>query len=212
MGFLEITACSCSLEKLIGFIVEINQIRKFQFIVYLKKEKDRLQRMIELGDDDIFTYKENVNRQIYSLLPRGEAIYKDWIKNKYQFIRLEQENLGITSMVWLDDSKIKHIPMIDFKCSYSAENLQKVGKTLLALGQRSGFILESGQSYHYYGIELLNVRSWIDFMEQCKNYEIIGKIWPDFQLDDGYATLRIATSSAKPYLPKVIAKFGNFKF
>lgn len=78
--------------------------------------------------------------------------------------------------------------------------------------QFEGFLLESGQSYHYYGIRLLNVDEWVDFMRRCWQMPQVGRAWPTLQLEDGFSTLRISTSVAKPQLPRVIGKFGKFDF
>ncbi len=214
MESAEILSCSCSLERLIGFIVEVNKIIKLQFIIYLKRERNnRFQISVEVKDEEIFTYSENIYRKIFAFLPIGEAIYSDWLSDyKQQLARRPDENLGITSLVKLADEKIRHIPMIDFRCPCSSENLRQIREALFRLEQKRGFVLESGQSYHYYGIDLMDVHRWVNFMEQCKEIEIIGEIWPTFQLDDGYATLRIAASSVKPYKPKVIGRIGNFEF
>ncbi len=127
------------------------------------------------------------------------------------FGKKSAEHLGIASLVKIKSGRISHIPMIDFNCGYAIENLLKIEKTLHVLGQNKGFLLESGKSYHYYGIGLLSVEGWVDFMKLCMGEDIIGKNWPRFQLQRGYSTLRISTSTQKPHLPKIIAKIGSFE-
>ncbi len=200
---------SCSLERMIGFIVEINLIRALQFILYETRKRERL---VYAEDEDIFTYKENKIRKIITT-PVGESIYTKWIQRfEWLFQKEDGENFGLTSKAKLMDGRIKHIPMIDFKCSCSDQDFQRVVDTIFDLGERKGFILESGNSYHYWGTHLLKEEEWRKFMERCREQETIGDTWPSFQIEDGFSVLRISISSAKPQLPRVIAKVGNFKF
>src|SRR6266851_5380263 len=81
--------------------------------------------------------------------------------------------LAIISRVRLSRNRVMHIPMMDFRCAISKENLRTLGELLPEIGQRTGFILESGRSYHFYGKELLADRDWPVFVGRCllmKNY------------------------------------------
>ena len=200
----------CSLERMIGFIIEINQIEKLQFIFFITRERKRL---VKVNDKDVFSYKENKLRHIYSLLPVGETILPDWIKTfGCWFQRKKEENFGLTSKVKLEEGQVQHIPMVDFMCPCSDQGPQRVVDTLSVLGEREGFIVESGKSYHYWGIHLLSEEEWRNFMRRRQTQEIIGYDWPFSQLQDGFSVLRISTSPTKPHLPKVIARIGDFEF
>lgn len=128
------------------------------------------------------------------------------------FQKRGDENFGLASRVSLADGEIKHIPMIDFDCPCSEQNLHRVADTLSDLGQKKGFIIESGRSYHYYGIDLFSEEEWRNFMERCQEQDIIEREWPLWQLRDGFSVLRLSTSSTKPYPPQVIVRFGEFPF
>lgn len=206
---MEYQKVTSSLERMIGFMIVINRIKELQFILYTTRER---RRFIGMQDRDIFTYGENMPGRKF-LLPVGEAIHSDWIETlELWYQKEEEENLGLTSRVKLANGRIMHIPMIDFRCPCSEQNFSKVVKTLSVLGESRGFLLKSGNSYHYYGIKLLDEKRWRKFMKRCQGESIIGHDWPLFQLQDGFSILRISTSSAKPHPPKIIAKIGDFNF
>lgn len=184
---------SCSLEKMIGFIADTNEVEALQFTVY------------ENYEEGYFKEKSiEKNRLLVEFRDIG-ALSK--IADFAAFFEKKPaDHLGIASLVKIKNGGMRHIPMIDFNCGYTIENLLKIEKTLHVLGQSKGFLLESGKSYHYYGIELLSVEGWVNFTKSCAGQDIIGKYWPAFQLKRGYSTLRISTSLQKPHLPKVVAK------
>jgi hypothetical protein len=60
-----------------------------------------------------------------------------------------------------------HIPLMDFSCEDSPENLEKVKEFLSEAGQKRGVILLSGRSYHYYGVDLMSEKEWLNFLGKC---------------------------------------------
>ncbi len=194
---MELSIGLCSLEKMIGYIAKINEIEALQFTIYEKyKEEFYREKEVEKNKllDEFKAISDLTRLSLTSLFEKKPG-----------------EHLGIASFAKIRDGKILHIPMIDFNCPYSIENLLKIEKTLYVLAQDKGFLLESGKSYHYYGINLLSVEGWINFMKICAEQDIIGSNWPRFQLQRGYSTLRISTSTQKPHSPKIIAKIGSFE-
>ena len=71
--------------------------------------------------------------------------------------------LVLCSRVETRDDEVLHIPMLDFECSVSPENLIKVSQFIEETNSR-GLILESGRSYHFYGLDLLSPEKWAQFM------------------------------------------------
>ena len=120
-------------------------------------------------------------------------------------------HIAFSSEVKLRDSKENFfVPLIDFKCEDSPDNLGKIRSFLTKIGQRNGVILSSGQSYHYYGLELISAERWRIFMAKCLLSELRGlglidashlghSIW------DGFSTLRISSSHNHPELPRVVS-------
>lgn len=118
----------------------------------------------------------------------------------------QQFALAVTSrMKLLNSKRVLHIPMMDFSCDASLENLEKVQKFLKKIGQR-GVVLFSGRSYHYYGIDLLSKKDWLIFLGRC----LLFTSYTDsrhigHRLIDGYASLRISKEIRRPTLPTVVA-------
>ncbi len=115
--------------------------------------------------------------------------------------------LAVCSKCHLADGSIAHIPMLDFRCKPSPGNEQKVESSLRAVGQRSGYVLESGRSYHYYGLDLMDEKSWIQFMGKCLLLSpVVDSRYIAHRLIDGASALRINTSCRHPKQPTVVAK------
>lgn len=197
-----------SLERMIGYIIEVNQIQSVEFILYITRVKKDL---MKVGQDWIFTYGENWARRHWR--PKvGEAIDSGWLEMFEEWAEKKpEENFGIISRVELFTGEKKHIPMIDFCCPCSPQNLEKV-VAAINRPHRKGFIVESGNSYHFYGISLLTEERWRVFMKRCQKEEIIGEDWPHYQLVDGFSALRLSTSLNKPVAPRLIGKIGAFAF
>jgi len=114
--------------------------------------------------------------------------------------------LAVCSRCHLADGSIVHIPMLDFRCKQSPVNQQKVESSLRAVGQRRGYVLESGLSYHYYGHDLMGERSWIQFMGKCLLLSpLVDSRYIAHRLIDGACALRVNTSGRHPKHPTVVA-------
>lgn len=198
---MEISSFSCSLEEMVCFLVQINKIRALQFVIYGKYCTGQYYNERLVNTNKLFPEFRNIEDLI-----KGKINFKEFSPKK-------DYHLGITSLAKTKNGEIFHIPMIDFECPCSGKNILRVAETIKLLrpsGKTNGFILESGQSYHYYGIDLLSVRDWLIFMNLCKKVQNVDEKWPELQLKRGYSTLRVSISSQKPHLPKVVAKIGDF--
>lgn len=114
--------------------------------------------------------------------------------------------LAVTSKMRLfNNKKVFHIPMMDFSCTVSPENLKMIQGFLRKIKQR-GVVLLSGRSYHFYGIDLLYSKNWLRFLGKCLLFtsytdsRCIGH-----RLIEGYSSLRISEEERKPTLPTVVA-------
>ena len=129
----------------------------------------------------------------------------------------EQIQIGIWSKVKLENNKYGHIPMMDFELNKSARNLAILIERLRKCGISDGWILETGDSYHYYGSRILSEREWIDFMakmlltsivhtrdniEQVADPRYIGH-----SLRRGGCVLRLTTRADKTHKPTVVFSF-----
>lgn len=121
--------------------------------------------------------------------------------------------LCIASVVKLDNGSFKHIPMIDFS-SHFEKDLSKTEEALKAIGEKRGFILDSGRAFHYYGTNLLSEDEWLKFVGRClllntQDIKIADDRYFGHRLRDGYGGLRIAAHSTKPSVPQIVRIFEN---
>jgi hypothetical protein len=113
-------------------------------------------------------------------------------------------DLGVASLVYIGDEKF-HIPMMDFKCDYSAKNLKKIKEFLKNIGQ-VGVILFSGMSYHFYGINLIPDSDWHEFMGKCLLFnDYVDTRYIAHRLIDGYSCLRISRGTKNRPTPRVVS-------
>ena len=107
---------------------------------------------------------------------------------------------------------IVHVPMMDFRVqapkgsSTTDRTLELIAEALIAINAPNGVILKSGNSYHYYGFELLNQGNWYEFTARCLLLEpLVDVRYIAHRLLSGRAALRITESSQKPHIPTVVA-------
>ena len=116
--------------------------------------------------------------------------------------------LGISSRVITVSQKVRHIPLMDFRCEISSKNEDLLRSVLPATGQGGGYVLNSGRSYHFYGARLLTVTGWRKFLGKCLLLrDLVDERYVGHQLVDGYCVLRISKSSVKPFVPRVVLSF-----
>ena len=114
--------------------------------------------------------------------------------------------LAASSKVELPQGKWAHIPMMDFICAVTGEHLSILKQLIKETGQGSGFILESGRSYHYYGLELLSEEKWKLFLGKCLLMTgFVDERFVGHQLIDGRCILRLSSGKLNPHLPRVVA-------
>ena len=106
---------------------------------------------------------------------------------------------GIASTVRIGEEK-RHIPMIDFQ---DRSSLADVEFDLDKLGI-PGIVVESGNSFHFYGFETLPDGTWKDFVEETRGLHAIDKNWPDLQMAQGYSMLRITPAYHRLFQPCLI--------
>jgi len=125
-------------------------------------------------------------------------------------------DMGIRSLVTLKDGSFAHIPMMDFSLPKSPENIAIIKKRMRRIaGEERGLILESGKSYHYYGVNLRTEESWREFMAKCLLTSVfLGKDQPFLEIADhryighsligGGCVLRITTNAERKFMPVVV--------
>jgi hypothetical protein len=118
-------------------------------------------------------------------------------------------SLALSSKVQLKNGEFAHIPMMDFRCPPSLRNGVVVKKALNAMGEEAGFLIDSGRSYHFYGIRLLTQEEWVKFLAMGILFSpIIDARYIAHRLADGACRLRVWTGPHKPSTPTVLEVLG----
>ena len=182
-------------------IADINLIDKLTFILYTTQKPN--EKILKEPDVPVDLLLRHSGQTDEARLPvKREEIY-DFYDRYTNKIRQESA-IGVCSSVNMRQNFF-HIPMIDFHCDVSDVNLARLKDFLLYIGQKEGAILESGRSYHYYGIKLLTVEQWVEFMGKCLLLcTDAGQRYIGHSLMDGFCTLRISGKALHNYIPKVV--------
>lgn len=181
----------------------------------------------------VFTYIVNqypeitaIGLQQYEYKPREQSDQKTiWISRK-DFLQNQKVNelinnldkgmqMVVFSKVLLEDGRHAHIQMMDFDLPKTEQNVNLVIERLKNVDVCSGWVLESGDSYHFYGPKLLSENEWVDFMGDClltsivhskKNIQqIADSRYIGHSLKRGGNALRITTRSDKTFEPRVVS-------
>ncbi len=170
--------------------------------------------------------KENVRDKKVNSLSR--LLFHDFsrsglvgIKSEYitadrlnYWIRLldKGEGLGVISDIKIARSfeehysaHFHHIPMMDFRCPKSPGNLARVKRLLKVIGEEEGVILDSGRSYHYFGVNPLTEKDRLMFLGKCLLSELVDQRYVGHRLLDGCSILRISASPKRRKTPTVVA-------
>lgn len=192
---LNLISCRHVIEHIVRFHPEIAKLNFAKFLYVpriIGREKGDI--CLELTRGEIF------NGKLDELIASLEA---GW-------------DIGIRSLVTLADGSFAHIPMVDFSLPKSPENLAIIKKRIRNItGEEKGLILESGKSYHYYGVNLRTEESWQEFMAKCLLTSIFqGKDQPFIEVADsryighsllgGACVLRISANAERKLIPVVV--------
>lgn len=105
---------------------------------------------------------------------------------------LSLQNIGWNSCVQLRNGEKRHIPLIDFHIPFSEVNTSVVKEALSQLSLEGGYILNSGESYHYIHHTYINQDSLITLLTKALFLNpIIDRLWVAHQLLNQSAMLRI---------------------
>jgi hypothetical protein len=117
----------------------------------------------------------------------------------------EDEAIGWTSLCIDSVNKFCHLPMMDFSCDVSLQNLAFIKKAMEFMGEKKGIFVNSGNSYHYYGLSVIPTLQWHHFMTQCI---LLGPFtdvrYIAHRLLSGYCILRISPSRLKQKIPQIV--------
>jgi hypothetical protein len=112
--------------------------------------------------------------------------------------------LSICSLVKKKNSDERfHLPIMDMRCKPTAANLEKCKYAFNHLGF-PGIILNSGKSYHYYGLKILSQEEWVSFMGKCLLLTPLSDVrYVGHRLMEGLGDLRITEKNGVS--PRIIS-------
>ena len=133
--------------------------------------------------------------------------------------RSRREVVGVCSYCAHPDGTTHHFAMLDFRAEVpscakaAAKAIELIVKALIKCEAPDGAILNSGNSYHYYGFSPQSEIEWRNFMTRCLLLEpLIDVRYIAHRLLSGKATLRITNSILKKTAPYVVACFHGSRW
>lgn len=149
--------------------------------------------------------RQDTGERVFSKVPAAQ-VSAEALRIRAEGLGLG-ELLGLISKVELCDGGSAHIPMMDFVCGPSAQNLTSITHLLSEMRKGIGFLLESGRSYHYYGAELLTDEEWRRFIGKCLlMFGYVDDRYIGHQLVDGHCVLRLSAGRLKCRVPAVVGQ------
>jgi hypothetical protein len=221
-----------TLDILQEILSDITEIRSFTFckfpkqkllqerIVFGKYEEvqfyEALQIRDELGlpfwDSMMLTYfgKEQTSDKILDIAlmhnsPLEKIVVAEINLIREKFIDNDSLLLALNSVIELKDKVIKHLPLLDFHIPISENNRNQIKKVLKHLGLTNGYLLESGESYHYIGKQMMNIEDLLVMLNKALFFSpIIDKTWIAHQLLEKSCSLRVGIKHSME--PKLIER------
>lgn len=102
-------------------------------------------------------------------------------------------------------SGLYHIPLLDLDIPVDENGAVSAQEVFTNLGVSSGAIINSGASYHGWGLELLTDDDWRRFMARALLLDRIDRRWIGHRLIDGQANIRVSEKRGK--VPEVVYVF-----
>ncbi len=217
-------------QAILDYYRELYDIKHFFFGVYVPLAKANhwayessykiIREKFKVKTRDLPHLQDIFAEQYQKVVDREKHLDSDWVKTW----PLEDEDsaFGIISKIQLADGTYRYLCMIDFECPIVEENLQRVRLALMLLKTGPGIIVESGNSYHFYGERLWEqYEDWKKFYKGAmeKNFlygnwpklaqMLIGRRWGGFQVQQGFVLLRITDSKRKPVVPAIVDHFAG---
>jgi hypothetical protein len=113
------------------------------------------------------------------------------------------DGLAVCSGLRLRAGYTVHIPMLDFVCSPTPANRATIS-TMLEVIEQQGVIVNSGNSYHFFGLTFLTNDEWVRFMGQALLLApFVDTRFIGHRLLDGECTLRVFARHKHPQIPVI---------
>lgn len=135
------------------------------------------------------------NQEIIDHADHHNKITDDFWIDPDQLFSLNEgntDNLGINSLVRDSEGRLMHIPLMDFHLPVSEQGHEIVKRIVENMGMKSGYILNSGNSYHFIGDCLISENELMNFLSRGLLYgPLTDTRWIAHQILERSCTLRI---------------------
>lgn len=156
-----------------------------------------------------------INRENYSKKLLKRVLHHNYNKDiisihRSSFSEIDKylshhKNYAILSKVKCKNKKIYHLPFIDFHCLSNSNNILLAEDIVNILQIGSGYLLNSGESFHFIGSRLIDKDEFETYLGKLLMYTpIIDKSWIAHQLIEKSCALRISYKNG--LLPEVIKR------
>jgi hypothetical protein len=117
-----------------------------------------------------------------------------------------ESSLTLLSEVVRRDGSLGHLPMVDFHASKSPANQRIVEAVAERLFPRGSILMDSGESYHAYGTQVISQEEFRRFLGTAMLFvPIVDRAYLAHQLIEGRCALRITPGGGKSQVPIVVA-------
>lgn len=179
----------------------------------LQHTSDFCEPSIILCDEYDFAKVRREMANLKEIDPRNEKI-ASYMKDAGEGIIIH-EALKAVSRVRTTDGDC-HIPFLDLDIPVEESGPASIREVIEALNEikfndekkihlRAGAVLDSGKSYHFWGLELIPDHEWQEFLQRVLLLDRIDRRWVGHRLIDKQANLRISQKRGK--VPKVVQVF-----
>jgi hypothetical protein len=221
-------------QDAIAFVLAQNaSVQTLRFFKFSTRTKLQ-QRRREFDSGDAATIERALKRKAKEGLRFWEALLSDLVKEErssrsllsevfyhqanrdYQYVEraaygqfasgISTDGIALNSKVLINDGSSRHMALLDFKMPSKIANHKLAEDCVRALGLR-GFLIDSGRSYHFMGIDLVTESALLDLLSKfALLHPISDMAWAAHQLLERSASLRVSERSGKA--PSIIRRVG----
>lgn len=150
------------------------------------------------------TYSKRLLPELFYHQPNRDYDYVDRLRLDQYLDSNFPSPHAINSKILMIDGSTRHIPLLDFKVTSQSGHDELVMDCIRSLGL-SGYILDSGKSYHFIGEKLISESELIDILAKFVFLDPISdKAWAAHQILERSASLRI--SARNGHAPILLAR------
>lgn len=121
--------------------------------------------------------------------------------------------MAVSSVLTLRNGRLAYIPMLDFASRTKEDVVLRVETIKDVLRPYPGFLLETGNSYHFWGTQILSLERWREFLLSAARsftHNELDTAYIDYSLQRNFNGLRLfAYGKTKPVTPHVVERIGD---